>query len=125
MQNEADSFLMFTFSVPPTARSWAEISSHALTHNLALVRKCVGPRVEILAVVKANGCDAGFGQDPDGDRLAVAGQTFGLTQHRLMLAVSDRPFVRASEAPPDFRVTTVPKEARTVRAVWTLNLECK
>jgi len=52
---------MFTFSVPPTARSWAEISSHALTHNLALVRKCVGPRVEILAVVKANAYGHGAG----------------------------------------------------------------
>ncbi len=49
----------------------------------------------------------------------------GLTQHRLMLAVSDRPFVKASDAPADFRVTTVPKEARLLRAVWFVNLECK
>ncbi len=49
----------------------------------------------------------------------------GLTQHRLMLAVSDRPFVKAADAPPDFRVTTVPKDARLLRAVWVLNLECK
>lgn len=47
-----------------------------------------------------------------------------MTQHRVMLAVSDRPWVKDDEAPKDSRWTTVPKDARLLRAVWFLNLEC-
>ena len=42
------------FRVSSTLRSWTEINLHALRHNLAAVRKAIGPRPAILAVVKAN-----------------------------------------------------------------------
>jgi alanine racemase len=35
-------------------RSWAEINSAALRHNLGVVRQKIGPRAALLAVVKAN-----------------------------------------------------------------------
>ena len=42
------------FSVSSTLRSWAEVDPDAFRHNLALVRATIGPRPEILAVVKAD-----------------------------------------------------------------------
>ena len=41
-------------------RSWAEIDQSALRHNAEVVRKRVGPDVELLAVVKANGYGHGM-----------------------------------------------------------------
>ena len=41
-------------------RSWAEIDQGALRHNAEVVRKRVGPDVELLAVVKANGYGHGM-----------------------------------------------------------------
>jgi alanine racemase len=41
-------------SVPDDVRTWAEIDATALRHNLAFVRQQIGPRPEILAVVKAD-----------------------------------------------------------------------
>src|SRR6266516_7705973 len=35
-------------------RCWAEIDRSALRHNVAFVREKLGPRIELLAVVKAN-----------------------------------------------------------------------
>ena len=35
-------------------RCWAEIDRSALRHNAAVVKKSVGPNVDLLAVVKAN-----------------------------------------------------------------------
>jgi hypothetical protein len=49
----------------------------------------------------------------------------GLRQHRMMLAVSDREFLPPDEAEDqDFRLTAVPKEARLLRLIWTLNMDC-
>ncbi|MFA7344648.1 MAG: alanine racemase [Terrimicrobiaceae bacterium] len=45
---------MPSFSVSPVLRSWVEVDPSALRHNLALVRKTIGPRPEILAVIKAD-----------------------------------------------------------------------
>lgn len=42
------------FSVSPSLRSWVEIDPDALRHNLAAVRKTIGPKPGILAVIKAN-----------------------------------------------------------------------
>jgi len=42
------------FSVPSSLRSWVEIDTDAIRHNLGVVRANVGGGVEILAVVKAN-----------------------------------------------------------------------
>lgn len=38
----------------PPDRCWVEIDRSALRHNAALVRKKLGPRMEVIAVVKAN-----------------------------------------------------------------------
>src|SRR5436190_6749891 len=43
-----------------TYRCWAEIDQCALRHNADVVRKRVGPGVELLAVVKANGYGHGM-----------------------------------------------------------------
>jgi len=37
-----------------TYRCWAEIDQSALRHNASVVRDCLGPGVELLAIVKAN-----------------------------------------------------------------------
>ena len=43
-----------------TYRCWAEIDQSALRHNATVVRKRLGPGVELLAVVKANGYGHGM-----------------------------------------------------------------
>lgn len=40
--------------VPPSTRIWAEIDTAALQHNMAVIRRQIGSRPRILAVVKAN-----------------------------------------------------------------------
>lgn len=52
---------MPSFSVSPTARSWVEVDPAALRHNLAAVRRIIGPSPEILAVIKANAYGHGAG----------------------------------------------------------------
>lgn len=53
---------MPTFSVSPAQRSWVEVDPDALRHNLAFVRRTIGPSPEILAVIKANAYGHGAGQ---------------------------------------------------------------
>jgi len=38
----------------PTARAWREIDKAALTHNTAVLRDCLAPKTELMAVVKAD-----------------------------------------------------------------------
>src|SRR5271154_2310920 len=57
---------------------WAEISLKAILHNLASIRKHVGPQRQILAVVKSNGY--GLGAVPISKALEKAGtEWFGVT----------------------------------------------
>src|SRR5271156_5261195 len=57
---------------------WAEISLKAILHNLASIRKHVGPQRQILAVVKSNGY--GLGAVPVAKALQKAGaERFGVT----------------------------------------------
>jgi len=57
---------------------WAEISLKAILHNLASIRKHVGPQRQILAVVKSNGY--GLGAVPISKALQKAGtEWFGVT----------------------------------------------
>ncbi|MEI6072137.1 MAG: alanine racemase [Verrucomicrobiae bacterium] len=70
----------------PSLRSWAEVDPGALRHNLALVRRMVGPRPEILAVVKADAYGHGVG--PVVRALAHDAAIFGvanLTEARAVL----------------------------------------
>lgn len=46
---------------PPPHRTWAEIDTAALRHNVAVVRAQVGERVRIMAVVKADAYGHGVG----------------------------------------------------------------
>lgn len=56
---------------------WVEVDLRALRHNLRQVRSCVGPHVQIMAVVKGNGFGHGFVEpartflDAGADYLAV------------------------------------------------------
>src|SRR5579862_7736632 len=57
---------------------WAEVSLKALEHNLKVVRRHIGPKPEILAVVKSNGY--GMGAVPVAKTLQKAGANrFGVT----------------------------------------------
>ena len=57
---------------------WAEVSLKALEHNLKVVRRHIGPKPEILAVVKSNGY--GLGAVPVAKTLQKAGANrFGVT----------------------------------------------
>ncbi len=57
---------------------WAEVSLKALEHNLKVVRRHIGPKPEILAVVKSNGY--GMGAVPVAKTLQRAGANrFGVT----------------------------------------------
>ena len=53
---------MPSFSVSPALRSWVEVDPGALRHNLAFVRRVIGQKPEILAVIKANAYGHGTGQ---------------------------------------------------------------
>lgn len=53
---------MPSFSVSPALRSWVEVDPGALRHNLSVVRRAVGPKPEILAVIKANAYGHGTAQ---------------------------------------------------------------
>ncbi|MEI6279815.1 MAG: alanine racemase [Verrucomicrobiae bacterium] len=73
--------------ISPALRSWAEVDLDALRHNLALVRRTIGPRPEILAVVKANAY--GHGTGPVVRALAHDVAVFGvanLSEARAVLA---------------------------------------
>ena len=58
--------------IPDDARTWAEIDLSAIRHNLSVVRKKIGPRPGILAVVKANAYGHGS--------VKVAGTIAGMVQ---------------------------------------------
>jgi alanine racemase len=59
-----------------TYRCWAEIEQSALRHNAGVVRERIGSRVELLAVVKANGY--GHGMVGVAKALAQDAQFFGV-----------------------------------------------
>ncbi|MEY2489872.1 MAG: alanine racemase [Verrucomicrobiota bacterium] len=59
-----------------TYRCWAEIDQSALRHNAAIVRDRLGPGVELLAIVKANGY--GHGMVGVAEALAKEAQLFGV-----------------------------------------------
>ena len=58
--------------VPDDVRTWAEIDLSAIRHNVSVVRERIGPKPEILAVVKANAYGHGSAQ--------VAGAIAGMVE---------------------------------------------
>ena len=59
-----------------TFRCWAEIDQAALRHNAGMVRERIGPEVQLLAVIKANGY--GHGMVGVAKALAHEAQLFGV-----------------------------------------------
>ncbi len=62
--------------ITPIPRCWAEIDLAAVRHNAKVARDRVGPGVELLAVVKANGY--GHGMARVAEALAAEAQSFGV-----------------------------------------------
>jgi hypothetical protein len=50
----------------------------------------------------------------------------GLTEHRLLLSVSDRPFINASEQTlsDEDRLDAVPEGAHRIRSFWLVRMDC-
>lgn len=67
---------MPAFPVSPSLRSWVEVDPGALRHNLAVVRRSIGPRPGILAVIKANAY--GHGTEQVAKALAHDVEIFGV-----------------------------------------------
>ena len=96
---------MASLSVPPLFRSWVEIDPAALRHNLAFVRKSIGPTPGILAVIKADAYGHGDAQvarwlAPDVDLFGVACLA---EAQRVMAAGTGRPILLLSPCLPSER----------------------
>jgi alanine racemase len=97
------------FSVSPALRSWVEIDPGALRHNLAFVRKTIGQKPEILAVVKANAY--GHGTAQVARALAHDVGVFGVASlseaHAVLAAETGRPVMLLSPCLPSEREEAV------------------
>lgn len=97
------------FSVSPALRSWVEIDPGALRHNLAFVRKTIGPKPEILAVIKANAYGHGSGQVAKAlaHDVAVFGVASLSEAHAVLAAETGRPVMLLSPCLPPEREEVV------------------
>ena len=97
------------FSVSSALRSWVEVDPGALRHNLAFVRKTIGPKPEILAVVKANAY--GHGTAQVARALAHDVAVFGVANlseaHAVLAAETGRPVMLLSPCLPTEREEVV------------------
>ncbi len=97
------------FSVSSALRSWVEVDPGALRHNLAFVRKTIGPKPEILAVVKANAY--GHGTAQVAKALAHDVAVFGVANlseaHTVLAADTGRPVMLLSPCLPSEREEAV------------------
>ena len=87
-------------------RCWAEIDRSALRHNAAVVHKCVGSNVDLLAVVKANGY--GHGMVGVAEALANEAKLFGvanLEEAILLRTALPHPIIIFGPALPEERST--------------------
>ena len=87
-----------------TYRCWAEIDQSALRHNAAVVRERLGPEVQLLAVVKANGY--GHGMVGVAKALAQDAHFFGvanLEEATLLRGEVSQPIIVLGPALPDER----------------------
>ena len=102
-----------------TYRSWAEIDQSALRHNAAVVRDRLGPKVEMLAVVKANAY--GHGMVGVAKALAKEAQLFGvanLEEATVLRREVSHPLIILGPALPEERVPIV--EGGFIPSVSTL-----
>ncbi len=91
-----------------TDRSWVEIAPAALRHNAAVARARIGPEVELLAVIKANGY--GHGLAAVAEALREEAQLFGVANVREAIetrAVVRQPVIILGPALPDERAAIV------------------
>ena len=91
-----------------TYRCWAEIDRSALLHNAGVVRAQLGPDVELLAVVKANGY--GHGMVGVAEALAKEAQIFGvanLEEATILRREVWHPIVILGPALPEERIPSV------------------
>ncbi|MCX6968785.1 MAG: alanine racemase [Verrucomicrobia bacterium] len=97
------------FFVSSALRSWVEVDPGALRHNLAFVRKTIGPKPEILAVVKANAY--GHGTAQVAKALAHDVAVFGVANlseaHAVLAADTGRPVMLLSPCLPSEREEAV------------------
>lgn len=113
-----------------TFRCWAEVDQNALRHNAAVVRERIGPGVQLLAVVKANGY--GHGMVGVAKALAQDAQFFGvanLEEAALLRGEVSQPIIVLGPALPGERVPVaeggfIPsvstfEEARDFDRAWT------
>src|SRR5438477_3873184 len=85
-------------------RCWAEIDRGAVRHNAALIKKRLGPNVEILAVVKADAY--GHGMIPVAQALSKDADLFGvanLTEAIVLRGAVEQPIVILGPALPQER----------------------
>ncbi len=91
-----------------TYRTWAEIDTSALRHNVAVVRALAGERVRIMAVVKANAY--GHGVEIVVPALTESVEVFGVanvTEARAVRALVDHPIFILGPALPEERAEIV------------------
>ena len=100
---------MPSFFVSPTLRSWVEVDPGALRHNLAFVRRAIGPKPEILAVIKADAY--GHGIVEAARALAHDVAVFGVATlseaHAVLAAETGRPVMLLSPCLPSEREAAV------------------
>ncbi|HWM25365.1 MAG TPA: alanine racemase [Chthoniobacterales bacterium] len=92
-------------SLENTFRCWAEVDQNALRHNAAVVRERIGPEVQLLAVVKANGY--GHGMVGVAKALVQDAQFFGvanLEEATLLRGEVSQPIIVLGPALPGERV---------------------
>ncbi len=92
-------------------RCWAEIDLAALRRNAAVARDRVGPNVELLAIVKANGY--GHGMIRVAQALAAEAQLFGVTNLEEAMQLRegvDHPIMILGPALPEEREPIVRKQ---------------
>ena len=95
---------------PAPFRTWAEIDSSALRHNLAAVRAQVGAGVQVMAVVKANAYGHGVG--PVVRALAGQVEMFGVANVREGVEVREH----AAETPVFILGPALPEERAEIVA---------
>ena len=101
-----DLYVLWLADFPPFGSNSRQLSSPTFLHSPT----GASPQFETTLTV-----------DCFGSNLAT-----GLTQHQIMVAVGDRPFIKPEDQPStDRKYTSLPADGLRAEAHWTLNLECK
>jgi alanine racemase len=100
---------MLPLSHAPVRRTWAEIDPNALIHNLHAIQTAAGPKVGVIAVVKANGY--GHGLEWVVRALAPRVEMFAVANvaeaQAVRLLAADRPILLLGPALPEERAAVI------------------